>query len=72
MDNITINELKKLCEEQIKKGNGNKKILISDDDEGNGYHELFYSFMSTKELEKYMFTSFPVDKEELKNYIILG
>lgn len=41
---ITINQLKKLCNEQIKKGNGNKVIMISDDDEGNGFHYLWYAF----------------------------
>ena len=40
----TVIELKKLCEEEIKKGNGNKYILISDDEEGNGFHYLWYSF----------------------------
>ncbi len=38
----TVKDLKKFCEKQIKKGNGDKHVLISDDDEGNGYHTLFY------------------------------
>lgn len=41
---ITVKDLEKFCKEQIKKGNGNKHILISDDDEGNGFHTLFYGF----------------------------
>lgn len=41
---ITINLLKKYVDEQIKKGNGNKVIMISDDDEGNGFHYLWYAF----------------------------
>lgn len=47
---LTINELRKCCDLEIEKGNGNKKILISNDDEGNGYHGLFYGF-STDKLE---------------------
>ena len=39
---VTINRLLELCKEQIAKGNGDKKILLSNDDEGNGYHEMYY------------------------------
>lgn len=39
---ITVNGLFDMLKEQIKKGNGNKAILISRDDEGNGYHSLFF------------------------------
>lgn len=40
---ITVNELYAMRAEQIKKGNGDKYILITTDDEGNGYHTLFYA-----------------------------
>lgn len=41
---ITVNQLMEYCKEQIEMGNGDKNIIISDDDEGNGYHTLFYGF----------------------------
>jgi len=41
---MTVAKLLKLCEEQIKKGNGDKIVLLSNDDEGNGYHECVYEF----------------------------
>lgn len=41
---ITVKELYELCKAEIAKGNGNKFIVISDDNEGNGYHGLFYGF----------------------------
>jgi hypothetical protein len=41
---ITVNQLLELCLNQMEKGNGDKHILISEDDEGNGYHTLFYGF----------------------------
>ena len=41
---ITVKQLYEFCKEQIKKDNGDKHILISDDDEGNGFHTLFYAF----------------------------
>ena len=68
---LTVKELKKLCEDQIKKGNGDKIIMISDDDEGNGYHYLWYSFASPDELyiEDYMLEEKIAKKE---NTIILG
>lgn len=49
---ITINELLKLCKEQVKEGRGDNVIMISDDDEGNGYHYLWYQFMTIEEYEK--------------------
>ncbi len=44
MNALTINDLYKECKKEIEKGNGNKTIMISQDDEGNGYHYLWYSF----------------------------
>lgn len=48
---ITVEGLFLICKEQIKAGNGSKKIMISDDDEGNGYHYLFYCMTMGKEME---------------------
>lgn len=52
MKPITVKVLKKLCEDQIKMGNGDKVIMISQDDEGNGYHYLWYSFSSIEQMEE--------------------
>lgn len=41
---VTVGQLFLACKEQIDKGNKDKHILISEDDEGNGYHTLFYGF----------------------------
>lgn len=43
---MTVYELYKLCEEQVEKGNGNKSVVVPDDEEGNGYHDLFYPFLT--------------------------
>jgi len=73
MKTLTINELHKLCSMEMAKGNGRKKILISNDDEGNGFHELLFSFTPTLEYSEmnsdYLF---PCGNSELKDYIILG
>ena len=52
MKALTINDLKKECEKQIKLGNGNKTIMISSDDEGNSYHYLWYSFTTMEQIEE--------------------
>ena len=41
---ITVEQLYLDCAKMIKAGNGKRHIMISNDDEGNGYHELFYGF----------------------------
>lgn len=49
---MTIKQLKKACEEQIAKGNGDCVIMISSDDEGNNYHYLWYSFLTIEQYEE--------------------
>lgn len=72
---ITIKDLKELCELHILLGNGDKKIMISADDEGNGYHELFYGFTSVNEVFAGKFSPsapYGVDETNIDQYIILG
>lgn len=52
MKPLTIKELKRQCEIQILQGNGDKVIMISQDDEGNSYHYLWYAFCPIEEYEK--------------------
>lgn len=68
---ITVKELLKACQEQIKLGNGDKHILISRDDEGNGYHSLNYTFSEdvweyTDPAEQHL------SEEQFNNCVILG
>lgn len=53
MQQITINKLYELCKKQIEKGNGDKVIAISNDNEGNGYHGLFYGFTVVTDYEEW-------------------
>ncbi|MBO7614816.1 MAG: hypothetical protein J6T15_03875 [Bacilli bacterium] len=46
MKPITVKQLYELCKLETQKGNGDKVIMISNDDEGNGYHYLWYDFSS--------------------------
>ena len=49
---MTVRKLLELCKEEIKKGNGDKFIVVADDNEGNGYHGMFYGFTSAYDLDR--------------------
>lgn len=76
---MTVFELKAECEMAIANGHGNKSVFISRDDEGNGFHPLYYSFTTDKEDVKAMFemSDYPYDEEyysdeALKDVVLLG
>lgn len=70
---LTVKELYQECRKEINNGNGDKVIMISNDDEGNGYHYLWYSF--TNEVGEIMeYQPMEVDERIAKeeDTIILG
>jgi len=70
MKAITINELMIECKKQIELKNGDKTIMISRDDEGNGFHYLWYLFTPAKDvLDK---TEVNENIATLEDTIILG
>lgn len=76
---ITVNELSKILNEAKKNGLGNKRIMISSDDEGNEYHELFFGLTTEEEEIKEMFSDkyspmlpYGVTLKNLKDYVLLG
>ena len=73
---ITIEQLYFECVKQMKAGNGKRHILLSGDDEGNSFHELFYGFSPDLDFSSpYMDGCLPfgVTAEQVKKeYIILG
>ena len=73
MNGITVEQLFVLCHEQIKKGNGKKTVLISTDDEGNGYHTLYYSFQdNTEEIRTIAEVCYIHDQIDLNSIVMLG
>lgn len=80
MGAFTVKQLKAFCDKEIKKGNGDKKILLSNDDEGNGYHQLIFSFTPIEKfldpsgnawVEGYIRDS--IDRgEDINDYVVLG
>ena len=70
---LTINELLKECQKQKKLGNGDKRILISTDDEGNGYHELFFTFSNANDIFSGAYPPHkPYSVEDINEYVVLG
>lgn len=72
---LTVDELYKELALARKNGWGKKKIMLSNDDEGNGYHLMFYSITNDVESffsSPYASLPFSVKKSELKDYVILG
>lgn len=47
---LTVKQLLKQCQDEIKKGHGDYSIMLSNDDEGNGYHYCWYSFSTVNSI----------------------
>lgn len=67
---MTVIQLLQLCQQEVQNGNGNKVIVISDDNEGNGYHGLFYGF--TEDVTDFADDIYDSCDKSGKNTIILG
>ena len=52
MQQITVKVLYELVQKEMLKGNGDKMIVLSDDNEGNGYHGMFFGFVSAPKTVK--------------------
>ena len=79
MRTITVDELYKALAKARKAGFGGKKILLSNDDEGNGYHECFFTVSTDVKSfglgESWAAGMLPygVSPEEAENdYVIIG
>lgn len=46
---MTVKQLLRFCQDEIDAGHGDCSIMLSDDDEGNGYHYCWYSFSMVDE-----------------------
>lgn len=70
---LTIKDLYEIVKEEMRKGNSDKKIMISNDDEGNGYHYLFYGFTSGNDMsDDDMFVMSVDDELPFDDIIVLG
>ena len=74
MKTVTVEELYNTLGALVKSGKGSKKILLSSDDEGNGFHEMFYHVTEVENAvcEEYMLP-YGVNMEAAKaEYVVLG
>lgn len=71
---LTVLELWTFCNKQIQNGNWAKKILITTDDEGNWYHNLYYGFTDDYDeiKETQEFCDLWDIRDDLENYVLLG
>ncbi len=72
---MTVEQLYQECAKQIADGNGQRHVLTSNDDEGNGYHELFSGFEVVDFTKSWAMGLQPFgisEKEASKDYITLG
>ena len=67
---MTIDELIEEAIKAKKQFGGNKYILVSDDEEGNGYHECYFTFGDAKDLAG-CYCNIPGDLE-LEDCVTLG
>ena len=67
---MTIDELIAEAVKARKRFGGDKYVLVSDDEEGNGYHECYFSFGNAKDLAG-CYCSVPGDLE-LEDCVTLG
>lgn len=69
---MTINDLKRLCDSYVKSGYGDRMIVISNDSEGNGFHGLFYGFTFILKGEEKMYPIEDSTSEDINKIVILG
>lgn len=74
MEPLTVKDLYYAIQSEMKKGNENKIVMISSDDEGNGYHYLWYAFITGKEMEMDDAFQMSVNKNiaSIEDTIVLG
>ena len=70
---MTITQLLNACARQVDAGNGDKQVLISIDDEGNGFHELFFGFTDPLNMTMDAYElPYGIDPDNMEDYMLLG
>ena len=70
--NLTVNELIEELLSAKARGLGNRKILLSDDDEGNGYHKMFFSVTEITDDLLYGVHLMESKEKLKKEFVVLG
>lgn len=74
MEQIKLKELFEACRVLMKAGYGEKSLVMSDDNEGNGYHGMFYTLTVITPENVDGFVGFIDDNNEadIHNIIVVG
>ena len=72
MGQFTVKQLRDFCDAYIKCGYGDRMIVISDDNEGNGFHGMFYGFTIVDDEEKDAYPISDSNSDDIEKIIILG
>lgn len=76
MSQLTVKELYTILYKEMTKGNGDKKIVVADDNEGNAFHGLFYGITSEpndiKETVENSNGIYDSQEKDLNKIVILG
>ena len=76
MEQMTVRKLYLLLAQEVQKGNGEKAIIVADDNEGNAFRRLFYGITSDltdiKEAVEYSNGIYDSREKDLNKLVILG
>ena len=74
MQAVTVDELYRALAIARSDGFGSKKILLSNDDEWNGFHQCFFQVCTDLKALELSYNDLPygVEPEDVDNYVIIG
>ena len=73
MKELTINDLLRLCKQQVKLGNGHKKVAMTSDDEANEYHSAWFGLTDGRLIKQYVGVSQTIHLTSgIEDYVVLG
>lgn len=54
MEQITVKQMHAALAREIKKGNGDKMLITGNDNEGNGYHGVFFTITDADDIKTFL------------------
>lgn len=70
MEQLKIKDLYEVLKEEMAKGNGDKYVITGDDNEGNGYHGMYFKATPAEELDGELI--YDSQEKDLSKIICIG
>ena len=70
MKQITVKQMAAALNAEVKKGNGDKFLVTADDNEGNGYHGVFFTITPGKDIDVSLLSD--SCEEDPQNFMCIG